>query len=64
MSVELNALLALIVFQIISLLVTVCGELLFSKNKKVAQKIAERLGLILVGVLESSFLVLLCFLFG
>ena len=64
MSVELYAMLNLIFYQVLGLVVVVCCEWFISKNKFIAKKIAERLGLILIGALEATFLVLLCFLFG
>ena len=64
MNQELFAMLHLAFYQAIAILIFAGGERIIFKNKNTAKKIAERLGLIFLGVIESTFVIFLCWLFG
>ncbi len=64
MNVELYAMLNLVFYQVLSLIIIVCYCLLKYKNKSMAKKTAEKLGLVFIGIIEALLVVLLCFLFS
>lgn len=57
MSDVLQLLLWLVFNQALCVIVFTCGEWLTLKNKTVAKKIFERLGLVFLGMLEALFVV-------
>lgn len=54
----------LMFYQALEIMIFAGIERFIEKDKKTAKKIAERLGLVLFGMAESTLVVLLCWLFG
>ena len=64
MSMELKGMLHLVFYHLIYLCLYVGCELFIEKDKFSAKELAKNLGLVLLGVSESTFYIFLCWIFG
>ena len=63
MTTELYAILNLLITNIFIFLINVIGEWISCKNKLIVKETALDYGLVLLGVAESAFVILICVFF-